>query len=135
MSDDPPAASESPGPDETGQSRHAHPPDSERLLPAEGSRHPDADTSRGGSTWAGIIIALLVTLALWLVPNVIEVDKYQQLGLLLLLSLIGTLCLVPAGVVLVALPRTRRTGAGLLMGFGAAILISGGICANLSMVR
>ncbi len=39
--------------------------------------------------------------------------------------------LVVAGIVLAAIPRTRRTGAGILIGIGAAILIAGGLCVAL----
>ncbi len=36
--------------------------------------------------------------------------------------------LLVGGIVLAAIPRTTRTGAGILIGLGAAILIVGGLC-------
>ena len=36
--------------------------------------------------------------------------------------------LVLGGIVMAAIPRTTRTGAGILIGIGAGILIAGGLC-------
>lgn len=36
--------------------------------------------------------------------------------------------LVLAGIILAAIPRTTRTGAGILLGIGGAVLIAGGLC-------
>lgn len=36
--------------------------------------------------------------------------------------------LLVAGFVLALIPRTSRTGAGLLIGFGGGILVAGGLC-------
>jgi len=39
--------------------------------------------------------------------------------------------LIVLGIVLSALPKTRRTGAGILLSFGIAVLIAGGLCVAL----
>lgn len=39
--------------------------------------------------------------------------------------------LLVGGIVLAAIPRTTRTGAGILIGIGASILIAGGLCVAL----
>lgn len=38
------------------------------------------------------------------------------------------LLLLVAGIVLAVIPRTSRTGAGILIGFGGAVLVAGGLC-------
>ena len=50
------------------------------------------------------------------------------------LVLVVPIGLVLAGIVLAAIPRTTRTGAGILIGIGAGILILGGLCISLLTV-
>jgi len=47
------------------------------------------------------------------------------------LSAILPLALIVVGIVLAALPKTTRTGAGILIGIGSAVLIAGGLCVAL----
>jgi hypothetical protein len=90
---------------------------------------PDSRIARaprsGGSVVLGIVagvvfIGVFVGLAFLLAANVPAVSGY-------LLWLPPLVCLV-AGIVLTVLPRTTRFGAGLLIGFGIALLASAGVC-------
>jgi hypothetical protein len=88
----------------------------------------------GGSIVLGLVIGLGSMLAggglVWVlsggqsVPQVIS----DLLG-----AIAGVLpfALIVLGIVLSALPKTRRTGAGILLSFGIAVLIAGGLCVAL----
>ena len=52
-------------------------------------------------------------------------------GPLSMLSAVLPLALIVVGIVLAALPKTTRTGAGILIGIGSAILVAGGLCVAL----
>lgn len=82
----------------------------------------------GGSVLLGIVVGVVfvggcVGLAFLLASSIPAVSGY-------LLWLPAVACLV-AGIVLVAMPRTTRFGAGLLIGFGISLLVSAGVCVAL----
>ncbi|WP_430645371.1 hypothetical protein [Agromyces sp. GXS1127] len=118
MSDRPPAPPEDPGP-----------PDGPTEPPAGSAAAPPAAPSRGrsGSIWLGIVIAVVAAALVWVVPFAGVADS-AQLTVFLSLLLGVPVALLVAGIVLAVIPRTRRTGGGLLIGLGAAVLITGGVC-------
>lgn len=80
-----------------------------------------------GSIWLGIGITFATMLGWWGITAALPSDNplaSTMNGLILVLP-IG---LVLAGIVLAAIPRTTRTGAGVLIGIGAGVLILGGLC-------
>jgi hypothetical protein len=82
----------------------------------------------GGSVLLGIVagvlfIGVFVGLGFLLAASVPAVGGF-------LLWIPPLVCLV-AGIVLTAMPRTTRFGAGLLIGFGIALLASAGVCVAL----
>ncbi|MGV8909426.1 MAG: hypothetical protein ACOH1Y_10625 [Propionicimonas sp.] len=80
-----------------------------------------------GSIWLGIAITFGALLAWWGITTAVPSDNpvASMMNSLILLLPFG---LVLAGIVLAAIPRTTRTGAGILIGIGAGILILGGLC-------
>ncbi|MGC3995872.1 MAG: hypothetical protein QM779_17445 [Propionicimonas sp.] len=91
--------------------------------------YPRAQQTRsGGSVVIGLVISLVClaisATALFGYGGSSEIAR-------LLTSVVSTylpFVLFVVGVVLASRARTRRTGAGILIGFGAAILIAGGLC-------
>lgn len=78
----------------------------------------------GGSIWLGIGIGLVALVASffgaqWLSP-------FWDMSFAMLLF--SPIVLIVVGIVLAANPRTRRTGGGILIGVGSAVLILGGLC-------
>lgn len=80
-----------------------------------------------GSIWLGIGITVAVLLAAWGVSTAVSYGSPLYSGLSTLAAVLP-FALVIAGIVLAAIPRTTRTGAGILIGIGAGILILGGLC-------
>ncbi|MCC6497401.1 MAG: hypothetical protein IT193_14205 [Propionibacteriaceae bacterium] len=80
-----------------------------------------------GSIWLGIGITVASVLAWWGATSAVPYDSpiAAAMNALILVLPFG---LVLAGIVLAAIPRTARTGAGILIGIGAGILIAGGLC-------
>lgn len=93
---------------------------------------PPAAPRGGGSIWLGIAIglggsALFYGLYAWLrallpdpVANVLD-----------WVAGVWPLALFVAGVVMAVIRKTTRTGAGILLSFGVAVLIGGGLCVAL----
>ncbi len=79
----------------------------------------------GGSGWlgAGIVAAVLA------IGFVLASSLRSELGIGILL--LGLPLLLVAGLVMVAIPATRRTGIGILITVGAGVLILGGVCVAL----
>lgn len=86
--------------------------------PAKGGR---------GSIWLGIGITIAVLLVSWGLTSAVPYDS--PLASIMNLLVVGLpFALVLGGIVMAAIPRTTRTGAGILIGIGAGILIAGGLC-------
>ena len=101
----------------------APPPRGPFWTPGGVSGGPEPSRS-GGSIWLGLGIGVIASLTVWFAAQGLSSDS--SLGLTLLLA--SPVLLVVAGIVLAANPATRRTGAGLLIFVGAAVLILGGLC-------
>lgn len=95
-----------------------HPP----FLPPQ----PRPATGRG-SIWLGIGITIAALLASWGLAVSVRYDS-PLASTMNLLAVGLPFALVLGGIVMAAIPRTTRTGAGVLIGIGAAILIAGGLC-------
>lgn len=80
-----------------------------------------------GSIWLGLGIFVAAFLVAWGISVAVGYTSplAQYLGPAFGL---GSLALVVAGIALSAFEKTRRTGAGILLGIGATILIYAGIC-------
>ena len=80
-----------------------------------------------GSIWLGIGITVATVLAWWGITAAVPYDHplASTMNALILVLPFG---LVLTGIVLAAIPRTTRTGAGVLIGIGAGILMLGGLC-------
>lgn len=80
-----------------------------------------------GSIWLGIGITIAVLLVSWGLTSAVPYDS--SLASIMNLLVVGLpFALVLGGIVMAAIPRTTRTGAGILIGIGAGILIAGGLC-------
>ena len=80
-----------------------------------------------GSIWLGIGITIAVLLASWGLTAALPYDS-PLASVTNLLAAVLPFALVLGGIVMAAIPRTTRTGAGILIGIGAGILIAGGLC-------
>jgi len=80
-----------------------------------------------GSIWLGVGITIAALLASWVLAVSVGSDGPLATALGMLAAGLP-FALVLGGIVLAAIPRTTRTGAGILIGIGAAILIAGGLC-------
>jgi len=111
-----------PGPPRPGPPRPGPPPAGP---PRWGWVPPGPPPGRsGGSIWLGIGIGLVALVASffgaqWLSP-------FWDMSFAMLLF--SPIVLIVVGIVLAANPRTRRTGGGILIGVGSAVLILGGLC-------
>lgn len=111
-----------PGPPPPGPPRPGPPPPGP---PRWGWVPPGPPPGRsGGSIWLGIGIGLVALVASffgaqWLSP-------FWDMSFAMLLF--SPIVLIVVGIVLAANPRTRRTGGGILIGVGSAVLILGGLC-------
>jgi|GEM_PF-2507495 U5 snRNP spliceosome subunit len=100
--------------------------------PPPGYPPPGASRPKGGrgSILLGIAITYISLAAAWF--SLMSAFSSSPLsGLLSSLSAMLPLALIVVGIVLAVLPKTTRTGAGILIGIGSAILIAGGLCVAL----
>ena len=76
-----------------------------------------------------IVLGLVISLALLAVSTfgALSGSSNPVVGLVFYIPIV----LLVGGIVLAAIPRTTRTGAGILIGIGASILIAGGLCVAL----
>jgi len=95
-----------------------YPPYAQQPPPPKGGR---------GSIWLGIGITIAVLLASWGLTVSVRYDSPLAPVTNLLAGGLP-FALVLGGIVMAAIPRTTRTGAGILIGIGAGILIAGGLC-------
>lgn len=83
-----------------------------------------------GSILLGIAITYATLAAAWF-SFMYAFSSDVLAGPLSTLSGILPLALIVVGIVLAAMPKTTRTGAGILIGIGSSILIAGGVCVAL----
>ena len=88
---------------------------------------PPAAKGGRGSIWLGIGITIAVVLVAWGLTTAVPYDS-SLYSFTSLLAIGAPFALVLGGIVMAAIPRTTRTGAGILIGIGAGILIAGGLC-------
>ena len=96
-----------------------------RRLPAVRTAPPDQGGR--GSIWLGIGITVAVVLVSLGLTTAVPYDS-SLYSVTSLLAAVLPFALVLGGIVMAAIPRTTRTGAGILIGIGAGILIAGGLC-------
>jgi hypothetical protein len=88
---------------------------------------PPRPTTGRGSIWLGVGITVVALLASWGLTAAVPYDN--PLSSVTNLIAIGLpFALVLGGIVMAAIPKTTRTGAGILIAIGAGILIAGGLC-------
>jgi hypothetical protein len=101
-------------------------PPAEQTFPPYAQQPPVPKGGRG-SIWLGIGITIAVVLVAWGLTTAVPYDSsFSSFTNLLAIGL--PFALVLGGIVMAAIPRTTRTGAGILIGIGAGILIAGGLC-------
>ncbi|HEY3337362.1 MAG TPA: hypothetical protein VGK18_02565 [Propionicimonas sp.] len=89
---------------------------------------PQSRPAKGrGSIWLGIGMTVAALLASWGLAVSVPYDSPLASTMNLLAAGLP-FALVLGGIVMAAIPRTTRTGAGILIGIGAGILIAGGLC-------
>ncbi|HEX5334444.1 MAG TPA: hypothetical protein VFW55_01095 [Propionicimonas sp.] len=90
---------------------------------------PQPPVAKGGrgSIWLGIGITIAVVLVSLGLTTAVPYDS-SLYSVTSLLAAVLPFALVLGGIVMAAIPRTTRTGAGILIGIGAGILIAGGLC-------
>ena len=88
---------------------------------------PPRPATGRGSIWLGIGITIAALLASWGLAVAVPYDSPLAPTMNLLAAGLP-FALVLGGIVMAAIPRTTRTGAGILIGIGAGILIAGGLC-------
>lgn len=88
---------------------------------------PQRPAGGRGSIWLGIGITVAVLLASWGLTTAVPYDS-PLASVTNLLAGVLPFALVLGGIVMAAIPRTTRTGAGILIAIGAGILIAGGLC-------
>ncbi|MFZ0530889.1 MAG: hypothetical protein WAL91_10160 [Propionicimonas sp.] len=81
---------------------------------------------RGGSLWLGLALSVGSQLVVYVATIVLASGSSNLNALNLLFGF--PLVLLVTGVVLAAIPRTSRTGGGVLLGLGVTVLILGGLC-------
>ncbi|PFG17501.1 hypothetical protein ATK74_2074 [Propionicimonas paludicola] len=92
---------------------------------------PGSTRPRGrGSIVLGIGITYATFAAAWFCLT-FAFTSDALAGPLSTLSAVLPMALIVVGIVLAALPKTTRTGAGILIGIGSAILVAGGLCVAL----
>ncbi len=84
-------------------------------------------TTGRGSIWLGVGITVATLLASWGLTAAVPYDS-SLAPVTNLLAAGLPFALVLGGIVMAAIPRTTRTGAGILIAIGAGILIAGGLC-------
>lgn len=115
------------------------PPPTPGMHPSQGYGHPTGpllprvplppQQPAGGSLWLGILLGIITAIA----PSLLifafaQSDFADVLGVIWLLGLVGGFI---AGLVLVAIRKTRLTGAGVLTLYGLLPIIGGGVCVAL----
>ncbi len=116
-----------PPPPQPGQ-QYPPPQQPPQQPPAQAWIAPPPPPKHGrGSIWLGIGITVASLLAWWGATAAVPYDSPIAAAMNALI-LVLPFALVLAGIVLAAIPRTTRTGAGILIGIGAGILIAGGLC-------
>lgn len=83
-----------------------------------------------GSILLGIAITYATLAAAWF-SFMYAFSSDVLAGPLSTLSGVLPLALIIVGIVLAAMPKTTRAGAGILIGIGSSILIAGGVCVAL----
>jgi hypothetical protein len=93
--------------------------------PWQPPRPPQQPRGKGSIVLGMAITFVTLALAWWglSVPSDSPLSDFAN-GMVVL----SPLGLIVAGVVLAAIRKTSRTGAGILLGLGASILIAGGVC-------
>lgn len=88
-----------------------------------------------GSIWLGLAIGILGSVLIYGLLIASSSGRFplgaEAMNVLVWLSLGWPVIVLVGGIVLAALPRTTRTGAGLLLSIGVAILVAGGLCVAL----
>lgn len=92
--------------------------------------NPSARRRGRGSILLGIAITYATFAAAWF-SFMYAFSSDVLAGPLSTLSAVLPLALIVVGIVLAVLPKTTRTGAGILIGIGSSILIAGGVCVAL----
>ncbi|GAA3628157.1 hypothetical protein GCM10022200_08310 [Microbacterium awajiense] len=100
--------------------------------PSYGDGPPPQPRGGRGSIWVGIGLGAAFIALLW--ASTIALSNTDRFEAVVLLWLGMPLIMLIAGIVLVVIPRTTRTGAGVLISMGAAVLIGGGVCVALLTV-
>lgn len=86
----------------------------------------------GGSIWLGLIIGLGGSLLLYGLYALVRGTIGEQFGQVLdVLVTVWPIGVGLGGIVLAVIPKTTRTGAGMLLSIGIAILVGGGLCVAL----
>lgn len=86
----------------------------------------------GGSIWLGVIIGIGSTAAFYGLYTLLRQQASDSLGGVLDLMATGWIfILFITGFVLALIRKTTRTGAGILLSIGIAILVTGGLCVAL----
>ena len=102
------------------------PPGQPGNYPAFQPPRPQPATGRG-SIWLGVGITVATQLASLGLSVAVPYDS-PVASVTNLLAAGLPFALVLGGIVMAAIPRTTRTGAGILIAIGAGILIAGGLC-------
>lgn len=87
--------------------------------------HLPPQPPRGGSLWLGLAIAVVSMVLVWFGTIALSGTGGIDFSAL---AFGWPFVLLVVGIVLAAIPRTGRTGGGILLGLGAGILILGGVC-------
>lgn len=118
-----------PGPDVPSGPPPNYPPGPPPSYPPPPAAGPSRPRGRG-SIVLGIVITYATFAAAWFCLT-FAFTSDALAGPLSSLSAILPLALIVVGIVLAALPKTTRTGAGILIGIGSAVLVAGGLCVAL----
>lgn len=88
-----------------------------------------------GSIWLGLAIGMLGSVLIYGLLIAASAGRIplstDAMGAVAWLGLGWPLIVLVGGIVLAVLPRTTRTGAGLLLSIGVAVLVAGGLCVAL----
>ena len=96
-------------------------------LPPAPAQHPQPRSGGRGSILLGIGITFVGILGWWALASSVSYSGPAS-RLFGWLIPVAPALLILAGIVLAAMPRTTRTGAGILIGIGLAVLVAGGLC-------
>ncbi|WP_045274028.1 hypothetical protein, partial [Microbacterium terrae] len=90
---------------------------------------PQPSPGGHGSLWLGIGIGVAAFLLVWALSLLVGGTDMYWIPIMAWLGMPPLLLI--AGIILAVIPRTRRTGAGILIAVGAGVLIVGGVCVAL----